>query len=178
MTKGTEMHKTYSFPYKTLDRTILRGILINNYPRIFIKNLFVSDTLYQIRGMYDDLVVNFDPVSKTKTVSLIEIKTTTKNRPYTWEVDSAEFQLQIYIWLYKDAITEIGHKYDQTHYVEFYNQASSNLIKRIPIQEHPNIVEYLTYVIETFQGVAPFTYPPLYYCRTCPKSIKEHCDRK
>jgi len=177
MAQGTVMHKTYSFPYKSLDRTILRSSITKFFPCIFFKYLTVNGKDYQIRGIYDDLKVNFDPITKVKTVSFIEVKTITRNKVYLYEVYSAIFQLQIYLWLYKDAITSLGWKYDQTHYVEFFNQASSNLLKRIEVEEHPDMGKMLTYVIKTFQGTAPFTYPPEYVCKTCPKSVKDHCSR-
>lgn len=173
MRRGSEFHFEYSCPYKSFSRRLLRHQLNETYGRVFEKQ--VDDVL--IRGSYDDLRVLFNPNSGDKVVSLIEVKTTYKQRMWNCETDSAIFQLQLYIWLMKDAIEALGYKLHSRHWVEIYSQHDGRLLKRIPVYEDPDIENRIRHILRVWEGLEPMTYPNESTCKICPQNVKAECSR-
>jgi len=171
MVKGTEMHWEFSVPYKSFDRRLLRYRLEQKYGRVFQKQV---DNIV-IRGSYDDLRVLFNRRTQTKWVTLIEVKTTNKPKMWYAEIKAAIFQLQLYIFLMKDAITGLGWNLHKRHWLEIYSQKDKRLIKRIMVEADPDIENKIRYIVRAFQGIAPWRYPEPYVCRICPRKVKDKC---
>jgi hypothetical protein len=173
MKRGSIFHFQYSCPYKSFDRRLLRYQLEQKYGKVFEKTV---DNLV-IRGSYDDVRVLFNPISRAKVVSLIEVKTTYKQRMWNCEIDSATMQLQLYIWLMKEAIESLGWTLHSRHYLEIFSQKTNRLIKRIVVYEEPAMEERIRHIMKVWQGVEPLRYPPESTCKICPKNCKTVCDR-
>lgn len=176
--KGTDMHFKYSVPFKSFDRRLLRYKLKWDVEgHVFTREL---DDI-EIRGIPDDYRVlchygKFKQLLE-KTVSIIEVKTTSMERLWKNEEDVAVLQLQIYVWLMQPYVEKLGYKLHNRHYVEIYSQKDGHLIKRILVRALPNTEKKIQYIIDAWRGVNPMTYPPSWVCKKCPKSIKENCSR-
>jgi hypothetical protein len=166
--KGNKLHKQYSYALKSFDRVRCRKLLGEG--QVYTKRI---DNV-EIRGMYDDLVIIND--KGKKYASLIELKTTGK--PYMWtrEVQSAIRQLQLYMWLYKDKLEEIGYPLWHSGILEIYSQNSGELLRRITVEEDEHIEDWIRDVVEKFKGLSRVEVPPYKYCRLCPKNVKIKCD--
>lgn len=179
MSLGTKLHASYSLPYGSFDRLRLRTLIQKAYGEILQKTLVFDEisTEVLIRGIYDDLRVDFNSETKEKTVSILEIKTTSQPRLTTWEIKSAVFQLQLYIYLLKPLIEKFGYKLHAQHYVEIYSQKTGNLLQQIPVYENLYIEDSIKNIVYTFLGLQALSYPPLYVCKRCPKPVKILCGR-
>jgi len=174
MKKGIQFHFEYQLPYKSLDRRILLYQL--KYPRIYERT--IEDIL--VRGIFDDLRILIHYCEgrlSRKTVQIIELKTTSKDRLYTNETEAAIFQLQLYIWLLKPILEDLSYQLHDYHLLEVYSQKDGSLIKRIPVTEHDNIEEVILHIVNTWKGLEALAYPEEYMCKRCPRSIKEACPK-
>jgi len=171
MIKGTQMHQSYSSWAKSFDRLVVRSqlqqFLVNNAFQRQIDNIV-------IRGMYDDLRVLYNPRTKEKTVSIIEVKTTSR-KMWLAEEESAKFQLRLYLWLLEPLLTILGWKLHSRHYVEIYSQKDNHLIKRIMVAR-VSPEEEIRYIFRSWQGLEKMTVPSQYLCKHCPREIKKKCD--
>ena len=174
--KGNEMHKAYSTPYKSFDRQLLRYQLGQKYGKVFQRQV---DNII-LRGVYDDLRVLYNPRTGQKVVSVVEVKTTsrkmTSRKMSTLEIESAEFQLRLYLWILKPLIEGLGWKMHTRHYVETYSQFDGKLIKRYLVREDPEMEETIRYIIRSWKGLEKVRIPHKSVCHMCPKRIKERCD--
>lgn len=168
--KGNELHYIYSVPYKSWDRRLLREQLLRAYGLVFQK----QTGNIVVRGTYDDLRVL--STRNGKVVSLIELKTTSKKRLWQPEIESAMFQLQIYVWLMREAIEALGWRLHSRHYLEIVSQKTGRLIERILVREDPQIEEKIKFILRVFQGLERAQVPPDWICRTCPRHVKKECD--
>jgi len=170
MAKGSEMHAEYSAPYKSWDRRLLRYQLDCEGGPIFHKQV---DNI-TIRGQYDDLRILSNNRDHKKLVSFVELKTTRKGFLFPSELESAIFQLQIYVWLMKDLIKEpyVLHK---RHYLEIISQQTGQLIKRIPVYEDPDIEDKIRFILRVFMGLEEVKRPPRHCCKHCPRPITDKC---
>lgn len=177
--QGSKMHRRYSLPYKSWDRRLLRYQLKKKYGPVFERRLQVDQVELVVRGAYDDLRVLQDRRRNSrskKAVSLIEVKTTSKKFMWRPEILAAVFQLQIYLWLMKNAIEALGYPVHSRHYLEVFSQKTGRLIRRLVVYEDPNIEKRLMYVVRAFQGLEKVQIPPRYVCKICPKNVKKECD--
>lgn len=170
LSKGNELHFNYSVPYKSFDRLLLREQLLRDYGPVFQKQV---DNIV-VRGSYDDLRVLSTPTGKA--VSIIELKTTSKPRLWQAEIESAKFQLQIYVWLMREAIEKLGWKMHTHHYVEEVDQKTGRLTARHVVCEDPDIEEKLKFILKVFQGLERAEVPPDWICKSCPRHVKKECD--
>lgn len=173
MAKGTAMHADYSCPYKSFDRRLLRYQLEKKFGKVFQRQV---DNII-IRGIPDDFKILWYVQRGVKYVSLEEVKTTMKKRMWISETDSAVFQLQLYIWLLRPYIEQLGWKVWKRHWVIVYSQRNGKIIRRIPVYEDPNIEDKIKWILRVFQGLEPIKYPPLFVCKSCPRNIKLTCGR-
>ena len=176
MVYGNKMHYIYSYPYKSFDRQLCRyrlGMRANDRFGNFRKNL---DENIQVRGKYDDLRVLYNPSTQEKFVSLVEVKTTSKDRLWIPEQRAAVFQLQLYIWMLREHLEYLGYILWKHHYVEVYSQKTGNMMMRIQVHEDPQIEDRIRHIVKVFQGLERMTIPPREYCKICPRNIKVNCD--
>jgi len=177
MSLGTKLHEIYSKHHGSFDRLRLRVELARFYGMVLQRQILIDNIQVMLRGIYDDLIVNFNPLTQAKTVSLIEVKTTSKPRLTRQEIASAILQLQTYVYMMKPMLQSLGWVLDDTHFVEVYSQKTYKLIQKVPVAEHADMENYIKYMVEVFLGLAPKQYPPEYVCRTCPKNVKLKCGR-
>lgn len=176
MEYGNKLHYIYSFPFKSFDRQLCRYRLnMRSSDRHGNFEKMIGEDI-KVRGKYDDLRVLLDPVRQLKYVSLLEVKTTSKNRLCVREQRSAVFQLQLYIWLLKDHLDYLGYKLNKNHYVEVFSQKTGDMMMRIQVHEDPNIEDKIKYIIGVFQGIQPMIVPPYGICKICPNNIKSSCN--
>jgi len=171
MVKGTQMHQFYSSWSRSFDRLKVLYDLKYSIPLPYVRNL---DNI-QIRGVFDDLRVIRDFSDNKKYVSFIELKTTHRKRLWSNEINSAIFQLQLYIWIMKPYLDKLGYKLHSRHYVEIYSQVTGKLIKRIVVYEDKNIENRIRDIVKVFFKEKAMSYPPKYVCKRCSKIIKEKC---
>lgn len=167
ISRGNKMHYQYSYPLKSFDRQLFMSQL----PEVLqaqVDNIVV-------RGKLDDVRVLFNPESQEKFVSIIEVKTTSKRYMWNVEVQSAVFQLQLYIWLVKK-LMKSSWKLHKRHYIEVYSQHTGRLIKRVPVEEDQNIEDKIRYIVRAFQGLERVQIPHPSTCKLCPRQVKERCD--
>jgi len=170
MKRGIELHEAYSAPYKSWDRRLLRYQLEIEAGPVFQKQL---DNIV-IRGVYDDLRVLRDSRTDAKLVSFVELKTTSRIMMRA-EIETAIFQLQLYIWIMRDLIKPPWVLHAR-HYLEIIDQRTNRLIKRIVVYEDKVIEDKIRYIVRTFQGlerIESSSKPP---CHFCPRPIKERCE--
>jgi hypothetical protein len=110
------MHYAYSNRPTSPDREILLYKLRTSFNDVFEKQVVTGQYVVHVRGKFDDLFINDDG-----TVSFVEVKTTGKKYICRGDVESAKFQLQIYLWMYKDA-SKVRLSASENHYVCFYSQ--------------------------------------------------------
>jgi len=178
MYKGRKMHFRYSYPYKSFERRHLLYLLKHKFEgHCFIRRL---DDI-EVRGIPDDYRVLFycNRLRQIidKVVSIIEVKTTSKKRLWLNEVDVAVLQLQIYIWLMQPYFERLGYKMHSRHYVEIYSQKDDHLIKRILVKVLPDPEREIKYIVDSWRGLNPLTYPKDWICKKCPKSVKRKCSK-
>ena len=174
MAKGTSMHTSYSVPYKSFDRRVLRYRLFRRYGRVLSRRIKRSDAVIELRGIPDDYRVL--SVKRSKVVSVIEVKTTSKKRLWVHEKAIAAFQLQLYVWLLEPLLASIGYKLHVRHWLEMYRQQDGSLIERVPVYAIEDTERVMLRVVDAFNGLVPMTIPKAYVCKRCPKNIKEVCD--
>jgi hypothetical protein len=161
------MHYQYSYSLKSFDRQLF----LSQLPEVLqgqVDNIIV-------RGKLDDVRVLFNPNSQEKFVSIIEVKTTSKRYMWSVEIQSAVFQLQLYIWLVKKLMKPCW-KLHKRHYVEVYSQHTGRLMKRVAVEEDPSIEDKIRYIVRAFQGLERVQIPHPSTCKLCPKNVKEACD--
>lgn len=173
MVKGTAMHADYSCPYKSFDRRLFRYQLEKKFGKVFQKQ--VENII--VRGIPDDFKILWYVQKGVKYVSLEEVKTTMKKRMWVAEINAAVFQLQLYIWLLRPCIEQLGWKIWRRHWVIVYSQRNGKIIRRVPVYEDPNIEDKVKWILRVFQGLEPSTYPPTFVCKGCPKTVKEKCSK-
>jgi hypothetical protein len=173
MAKGSHMHKQYSEPIKSFDR----DLLIYRIEPLKVYYAFQRSLNNNvIRGLPDDWRVLLNPRTQEKFVSIIEIKTTNFDRLWSAEENAAVFQLQLYIWLMKPLLENLGYQLWKRHYLEEYSQKTGRLIKRVAVEENPGMDEFLRYIFNCFIGLDKMSPPQFYVCRRCPKNIREECN--
>ena len=173
MVTGTEMHKSYNSWAKSFDRMKLLYQLKYQCKLPYTRRL---DNI-EVRGIFDDIRVIRDSHTNEKFVSFVELKTTAKKRMWNCEVESAKFQLCLYIWVLSPILSKLGWKLGKHHFLEIYSQQTHKLIRRIVVTEDKSIEDRIRYIIRSFQGIEPIRYPPDYTCKICPKNVKEVCNK-
>lgn len=177
MVKGTEMHSSYNSWAKSFDRMQILYDLKYSAKLPYTRGFITPEYSVQMRGLFDDIRVIRDTHSNEKLVSFVELKTTSKQRMWSCEVDSAILQLQIYLWIMRPYIERLGWQMHSRHYVEIFSQRSGRLIKRITVYEDPDMQERICYILRAFQGLEKVQFPSKSsVCRICPKYIKSECD--
>ncbi len=68
---------------------------------------------------------------KDKVVRIVEHKTRGKFDVPDYLIPSAEFQLQIYCWVFKPLVEKIDYLFADEHYLDFIHRDSLKLIKRV-----------------------------------------------
>ena len=176
MVTGSQMHRQYTAWMNQTQLTFDREFIIKQLLKILIDGAFQRqlDNIL-IRGVPDEFRVLTSLLNGQKYISLLEIKTTSRKFMWNCEMRSAALQLQLYIWLLKDAFEALGYKMWKHHFVEVYSQKSKILMSRIMVEEDPNIEAKIRYIIRAFQGLAPMTMPNKSACRLCPKIVKINC---
>jgi CRISPR/Cas system-associated exonuclease Cas4 (RecB family) len=173
MKKGIELHTEYSLPYQSFDRRLLRY------------NLDLISTVFErtynditVRGIPDDYRVISDSDSR-KSVSIIEVKTTSKDFLFSYEYEAAIFQVRLYAWIMEPVLAKLGFQLHDRMYVEVYSQKDNHLIKRIPVTPYSTseMESLLSNIKEEWIGLRPMHYPTEWKCKTCPVQVKNVCDR-
>lgn len=168
---GNAMHFEYSVPYKSFDRRIIR-FQLDQMKRDNAFERQVDNIL--VRGQFDDLRVLWNPRTKGKTISFVEVKTTGKDRMWFVEEASAIFQLQLYIWVMKPYLEKLGYKLNSRHYLEIYSQKSNRLLKRVMVTDDLTIEDRIRYIVNSWRGLEKVTFPHQSTCKICP--CKKECD--
>ena len=177
MAYGTRLHKIYSRQHGSFDRLRVRSDIFSYSGKVQQRTLEYPNFKVVVRGIYDDLEVNFTPPS-TKTISIIEVKTTSKSHFTSVELAAGIFQTQLYVWLLTPLLNELGWKLDETHYLEVYSQEDGRLLHKLEVEAAPDMEEALKNIIESFLGLAPLHYPPEWVCKkTCPAIVKKRCEK-
>jgi len=175
ISKGNKMHYELSHPLVSFDRARCRYLLgITDYNGNATNKVFTKQIDYvQIRGQTDNLFIL--SYHNQKYTVLKEYKTTSK--PYMWslEIKSAIRQLQLYMFVMKDALEKAGYPLWRRGYLEIYSQQTGNLMRRIPVEYDYNIEDWIRNVIDQFRGQSRVRPPPFSYCRLCPKQVKLKC---
>lgn len=176
MTKGSQMHKKYSYPWKNWERRHFRYLLkVKFKPYCFIRS--IGD--FEIRGVPDDyrVLCHYGRGKQLfkKTASILEVKTTNHKRLWVNEVAVAVLQLQIYVWLMKPYFDILGYELHNRHYLEIYSQKTGKLMKRVMVKALDYPEKKILYIIESWKE--PMSYPPKWICKRCPKSVKEKCPK-
>jgi len=173
MVKGSKMHKKYSRPYKSFERRHFRYLLQHKFEgNCFTRT--VEDI--EVRGIPDDyrVLCHYSQGQiMNKTVSIIEVKTTSRKRLWINEEATAILQLQIYVWLMKPYFDILGYELHPRHYLEIYSQKTGKLIKRITVKPLDYPEKKIRYIVESWKE--PMSPPPKFICRHCPKSVKTKC---
>jgi CRISPR/Cas system-associated exonuclease Cas4 (RecB family) len=179
--KGKEMHAELikNPSYRSFDRDlVLYHLGISN--STFEKELGE----HTIAGRPDDLeiIYAFGPDGKVidKSIALIEIKTTSKNRPYLFEREKAKFQLQLYVWIMEPYIQKLGYKLYNKHKVKWYSQNDNGIICEDEVSALDDIENFLSCIFESWNGLRPIRYPQpeslrKKICARCPKEVKDKC---
>jgi len=165
--RGNRMHYLYSYQLKSFDRQLF----LSQLPETLESQI---DNIV-IRGRIDDVRVILNKRTQEKFVSIIELKTTSKEYMWNVEIQAAIFQLQLYIWLINQLIKK-PWKLNKRHYLEIYSQHTGMLIKRVPVEEDPDIEDRIRHIVRVFQGLEKAQFPHKSTCKLCPKNVKERCD--
>jgi len=168
---GTKLHSIYS-PYQSWEWLRLRSLIFMKYGSTITRKL---DEDIVIAGQFDDLRCLY--TKDGLRVSVVEIKTTPKKFLFRWQYDAAIFQLQMYIWILKPILKDLGYTLHTRHYIEVYSQKTRRLIKRIVVKEDPLIASRIDDILCAWEGVAGMRYPEEWVCKWCPKNIKTKCSR-
>jgi hypothetical protein len=174
VSKGIKLHKQYEYMMYNIgfDRTLVKYKLGWTPLKVFEKQ--VKDTNIIIRGIPDDIRV-IRTKDGTKYTVLIEVKTTGR-RMIKREIYVAMKQLQLYMWLLKDKLEQIGFPLWKYGIVEVYSQKTGDLLKRYSVIYDDNIEEWIKHVVKTFTGEQPLKAPyDIHYCRKCPEAIRNVC---
>jgi CRISPR/Cas system-associated exonuclease Cas4 (RecB family) len=183
--KGKEMHSELVRKSTTFDRELL------------IYHLGLSNSIFErilgehvIAGRPDDLEIIYEYGSdgkvQSKKVSLIEIKTTSKNRPYLFEREKAKFQLQLYIWIMEPYLTKLGYILYHKHKVKWYSQNTfhssmdNGFMMEDEVSSLDDMENFLSCIFESWNGLRAIKYPQpeslrKKICARCPKEVKEKC---
>ena len=173
MVKGIEIHSEKNSWAKSHDRLKVLYQLKYGFKLPYTRSI----GNIEVRGVFDNLRVVWNPKTKQKYVSFVEYKTTSRImwRP---EIEASLFQLETYIWIMKPYIEKLGWKLHSRHYLEIYSQKTGELMKRIMV-ETPNDIdmeEGIEYIIRVLRGQEAMGMPYKSICRICPKYCKCNCD--
>jgi hypothetical protein len=174
VSKGIRLHQQYERMMCNVgfDRTLVKYKLGWTPLKVFEKQ--VKDTNIIIRGIPDDLRVIINKKDNTKRTVLLELKTTSR-KMIKREIYCAMKQLQLYMWLLKEKLEDIGFPLWKYGIVEIYSQ-TGELIKRYSVEYDEYIEDWIKYVVKTFIGEQPLKIPyNTNYCRKCPEAIREKC---
>lgn len=172
--KGKRLHKQYSYYLTDFDRTrVMSNLELYKVKGAFQKVIEMDECFVVIRGLYDDLRVLY--YNCNTFVSFIEVKTTGKKYMWSLELKAAIRQLQLYLWLLKELVEVIGYSLWKRHYVEEFSQVTNELIKRFPVEEDPNIEDWIRNAVKQFLGLAPMKVASYQYCKICPRGVQSEC---
>jgi len=173
--EGNKLHFLYSSISTDFEREVVKANLdkftklSGNHHKIFSKRY--KDV--EITGMYDDLQI-ITQGEKTFT-SLLELKTTSKPYMSFRDIRVAIRQLQLYMWLLKDLLEELGYPLWQYGYVEVFSQKTYKKLRSFPVKYDPHIEEWLDNVIEKLKGRTRLVGPTsLKICFSCP--MRDSCN--
>jgi len=175
MAKGSEMHSLYSAPYGSFERRLLRYKL-GTVGRVFsraIESIDGTDGITVV-GIPDDYRVL--KIDSGQSVSIIEVKTTSKSRLWSNEQAVAKFQLQLYVWLMEPILTDLGYELYCHHWVEMFHQGDWRLLGRIMVVADPEIEKKILCADEMFKGLRSMKVPEEWICKKCPGNVKRSCD--
>jgi len=156
----------------TVNNLLLKEIR-KHYGKVLQKQILIERIKVILRGKFDNLEIN--PV--LGTVSVVEGKTTGKGRLTTRELSAALFQLQIYLFILKPILNNLGWELDKYHYLEIYDQNTYTMMKRIEVEEDMETEEMIKEIVKSFLGLSPMMLPPSYICKRCPRQVKSICGR-
>lgn len=142
--------------------------LKTQFTDVFQKDI---DGCIHVRGKLDEVYVNDDG-----SISVLEFKTTGKPYLTNAEIQAATFQLQMYVWMYKETFEGLGYKMNDSHYLLIYSQKDGHLMRTVVVQEDPEIETCIRYILNIFLGLAPSIIPKYYICKRCPVQVKKVCD--
>lgn len=172
--KGKRMHKQLSMYLTDFDRTrIMENLQLYKVRGAIQKVIEMDECIVVIRGNYDNLRVL--TYQMKQYVSFLEYKTTGKKYMWSLEIRAAIRQLQIYLWMYKEIVEAIGYPLWKRHYMEEISQVTGDLIKRFPVEEDPNIEDWIRNVVKQFMGLAPMKVASYQYCKICPRAVQTNC---
>jgi len=174
--KGIKLHQQYECMMYNMgfDRTLVKYKLGWTPLKVFEKQ--VPNTNIVIRGKPDDLRTIINKRDGKKYTVLLELKTTSR-KMIRREIYCAMKQLQLYMWLLKDKLEEIGFPLWKYGVVEVYSQRTGELLKRYSVEYDDDIEEWIKHVVKTFTGEESLNIPEnIKYCKKCPKAIKNLCN--
>ena len=172
MKYGIELHNSYA---RNNIFTFRQEVLVYNLESYGVFERYIGNDIV-VRGLPDNyrLLASKDGY----TVSIIEVKTTSKQYLYSFEYECAILQVRLYAWLLEPYIKELGYKLHNRMYVEVFSQKDHHLIKRIPVEPNTNTIEQeILDILDVWDGLKPAKYPDYWVCKHCPKAIKEKCGR-
>jgi hypothetical protein len=126
-----------------------------------------------IAGMYDSLMVLTD--NGKKYTILLELKSTTKKGLNTGELRVAIKQLQLYMWLLRENLEEIGYPLFKVSYLEIVSQKDGKFLKRIPVPYDDKIEDWIRNLVNKYRGLEKIDVPPYAYCKSCLPQVKNMC---
>jgi len=174
--KGIKLHQQYEYMMYNMgfDRTLVKYKLGWTPLKVFEKQ--VPNTNIVVRGKPDDLRIIINKRDGKKYTVLLELKTTGR-KMIRREIYCAMKQLQLYMWLLKEKLEEIGFPLWKYGIVEVYSQKTGELLKRYSVEYDDNIEEWIKHVVKTFTGEEPLNVPEnIKYCKKCPQAIKNVCE--
>ena len=173
MYMGSWLHKMYYEKNGNTVNNLLLKEIRKHYGKVLQKQILIERIKVILRGKFDNLEIN--PV--LGTVSVVEGKTTGKGRLTTRELSAALFQLQIYLFILKPILNNLGWELDKYHYLEIYDQNTYTMMKRIEVEEDMETEEMIKEIVKSFLGLSPMMLPPSYICKRCPRQVKSICGR-
>lgn len=177
---GNKFHSLYSnymLAYKSFDGERVKALLNSKVSKstrghpVFTKTI---DDKIIVAGMFDSLMVLSD--NGKKYTVLLELKSTTKKMLYAGELRSAIKQLQLYMWLMKERLEQIGYPLFRLAYLEVVSQKDGKFIKRIPVEYDPDIEDWIRNLVKIYNGQEQMRVPPYKYCKECYSQVRSICD--
>jgi len=168
---GNKMHEQYNYMNKGFDTSIILGNLEKYLVRGALQKQIDNIVL---RGIFDSIRVI--TVNGKKYSVLLELKTIQKKYLWSREILSGIKQLQLYMYMLKEILEELGYPLWKRGYLEIYSQHTGYMIRRIPVEYDVNIEEWVREVVRKFKGLSRMNVPHYAYCKRCPEQIRSKCD--
>ena len=113
---------------------------------------------------------------KDGIVRLVEIKSRGKPQVPQWALAPAEFQLEIYAWVYKPIIEKLGYKFPDTHYLIFIHRETRRIIHTFQVtMDYGKIEEKIADTLRRVKAGEGIIRPKDWKCSFCDDSFKRVC---